>query len=290
MKNFMSAATVVLGAGVALAGTAVPATAAPKPALLRVHATTPVETAGPVKTLTAKCPSGYRVISGDATTWDTASVGVLKNHVYLTRAQPYHSKVGDGYTVTARVRAYSGKWMLAADAICAKGLSGVGIATATKVSVMSGGTATAVCARGTRVLGFGGQITGNDEAQLDGLAEAYHGTAGYATGTKLNSRSRSRSYKLTAYAVCAKAPVGWKVINKTSAYGNWGDSTLEIICPAGTRLFGAGGAVLGGQGRIHFHFHGSVNLTSMSAQGYADPVDYDYSYTWASKATAVCAD
>jgi hypothetical protein len=282
MKSFTSGATVVLAAGVALAGMAAPATAAAKPTLVRAHNYTHVETAGPVKTITAKCRPGYRVISGSALTWDAWG------HAYITQAQPYHSKGGDGYTVTARVKGFSGKWSVGADAVCAKGLSGLGIATATKNSVTFAGTATAVCARGTRVLGFGGRISGYDGAQLDGLAEAHHGTAGYATGTTISARS-AQAYQVTAYAVCAKAPKGWKVINETSAYDNWGDSGVPIFCPAGTRLFGAGGAVLGGHGHMRFEFYSFDDLKGMNALGYSDPVDYDYSYTWASKSTAICA-
>jgi hypothetical protein len=139
------------------------------------------------------------------------------------------------------------------------------------------------------VLGFGGRISGYDGAQLDALAETHHGTAGYATGTKINARS-IRSYQVTAYAVCAKAPKGWKVINEISAYDNWGDNGSPIFCPAGTRLFGAGGAVLGGHGQIVFEFYPFDDLKGMNALGYTDPVNYDYSYTWATKGTAVCAN
>ncbi|MCW2941833.1 MAG: hypothetical protein JWN00_4818 [Actinomycetia bacterium] len=50
------------------------------------------------------------------------------------------------------------------------------------------------------------------------------------------------------------------------------------VALAGTRLFGAGGAVLGGHGHIRLEFYPFDDLKGMNALG------------WAAKSTVVCAN
>lgn len=190
------------------------------------------------RTATAMCPPGFRVISGGG-----FATGA-KSHSAPVSAVPFHGPNGDGFTtIWSGVAAGADE---NAAATCAKGLSDVGIVSKVAPGTYrSKGQTWVPCPTGTRVLGFGGQVAAIDSKGpspvLSGLGPVKRGRGGYvqavdtATGT-----ARAASLRLTAYAVCAKAPAKWQVRTWTSASTSTASKDHKLLCPADTRRLGGG--------------------------------------------------
>ena len=188
------------------------------------------------RTATALCPPGFRVISGGG------FVTGAKSHSAPSAAVPFHGPNGDGFTII-----WSGVAAGAdenATATCAKGLSDVSIVSkAGPGTFRSKSQAWVPCPSGTRVLGFGGQATPvntqGPSPVLSGLGPVKRGRGGYvqAVGTATAAPVTAR---LTAYAVCAKAPSKWQVRTWTSASTSGASKDHKLLCPADTRRLGGG--------------------------------------------------
>ena len=287
--------TVIVAGGLAFGGTAATAEAASAPKLVRVSHTVVLGAAqSGFRSVAARCPRGYRVISGTGAV-GSATAGTpadaVRAHAWLTGAQPFHGRSGDGYTATARNFEWSKSWALTAAATCAKGLSGVAIVHRTSKAVGDGAKKLAVnCARGARVLGFGGRVdyTG---AEVNGFGPASSGKAGYASAVVADGDSPS-NWRLTTYAVCAKAPKGWRITTAAATFPKSVAGGVGLDCPKGTRAYGSGGQTLpatphrsGGEVRLNL----PANAHGTTAVGAFDLSLFGTLYAWKVQAFAVCA-
>src|SRR5690242_10761065 len=117
------------------------------------------------------------------------------------------------------------------------------------VSLPAGGFVrnTALCPAGKVVLGGGAQVVGAGSANFGTVVrESEPGTLGGGSlwlAAVSNQSATSRT--LGIFAVCAKKPKGYKVVEKTFSLHAHGFVRNTAPCPAGKVVLGGGAAVVG---------------------------------------------
>jgi hypothetical protein len=219
---------VALGTTVAVAGPAAALT------VVGASATSPNDTAD-LKSATAHCPAGTRVLGGGAVMGGNIDVhitGMLPDPVANTFTA-YAAEHGPG----------NWPWHVTAHAICAPEPPGL-----IYVADFAGGdsaasrTAYAWCPAGRKVLGVGGRVTAPDVRKVFLTAVKPTGTG---NGAELAGIEMSGGYAgnwwLHSWAICATEPAGWDVVAAANAPG---DRWAAFMCPYPKRLTG-GGAYIG---------------------------------------------
>jgi hypothetical protein len=194
------------------------------------------------KTAKAVCPAGKRVISGGGLAQASA---VDQTKVQLTELQPVHPASGpDFFEVTANEVSpgITSNWTLLASAICADPIGGLHI-----VSEPSGGSFFAVqafCPAGEVTLGGGGRI--DTPLGHIGLAGVYppevEGRRIQAIAS-VDNLAYHGDWILTAYAVCAPAPLGFQIVFTSSTNPpNAPVKATFVDCPGSKRVYGVAAA------------------------------------------------
>lgn len=240
--------TVTMTAGV-LAGTAGAAAvqAAPEPApaaavagVVRVHAVSPHNSVN--KSVTVRCPVGKKVYSAGGQV--TGGVG----NVYMDDVTPSDDLTN--VRVTGQENgAYAANWSVTAYAICGNpvvNLQRISLQSATDGIATKRVTAT--CPAGTRLYGLGGEVRGgNGNVFLDRLIPNSLLTSATASASE---NAADTSWNLLAYAICGNAPTGLQLVRNQTATNSASVKSVAVNCPAGKKLIGAGGEIVGRNGRV----------------------------------------
>jgi len=233
-------------AGVLAAGLpAVPAQAVPG---LSVHTVVTSNSSSAVKSVSASCPAGKRVIGGGGIV-DSNGDG---SEVWITSLRP----LSYSFQVTAveRDTGFAGNWWLRAFAICADPLPGLQIVSSTRpASSLSSQTHAAACPSGKRLIGAGGRVNDtsgqvalrtvntNVPAANQALVAGHEDGDGY-TGT----------WSVTAHAICADPVAGFSIASGTSAWDSTDAKLVTATCPSGQKVHGPLFAI-DGKGDLFLH-------------------------------------
>lgn len=242
----MKVRLVAVVAGLLAAGLpAIPAQAVPG---LSVHTVVTSNSSSAVKTVSASCPAGKRVIGGGGIV-DSNGDG---SEVWITSLRPLNYS----FQVTAveRDTGFAGYWWLRAFAICADPLPGLQIVSSTRpASSLSSQTHAAACPSGTRLLGAGGRVndtsgqvalrTVNTNVPVAdrALVAGHEDSDGY-TGT----------WSVTAHAICANPVPGFSIASGTSSWDSTDVKSVTATCPSGQTVHGPLFAI-DGKGDLFLH-------------------------------------
>lgn len=229
----------VLGAQVLSAAPAAAATLPPG-SVRTVIAQSPFNALS-VKSFSANCLSGERVLGGGAFT-----VGGV--HAVITEMQPIHPDTGvDSFKVTAAADQFgiSGVWSFQVFAFCATlpGSLQVEIFSLTNPPTSVGiDQAVLRCPRGV-VMGGGGKID-NGGGQVD-LGTGASRRTGIGALAKEDSDGFAGNYTLTVYAVCG-VPNSFSDIEVVQGASSTSEpsQTAVLACPAGFELTGLVGETI----------------------------------------------
>ena len=255
---------------------------------------TPSTDFGPatVKSKTAECPEGTRIIGGGG--------GMIGNQVgdglVITQMQPIDPITGvDRFTVT--VNDPSGTvddWGVRATAICAPALPNMSIEFGlTSLSSAPTQLATATCPPGRKVVGSGGTVyNANGHAGLQVMRASTDGARVYAQAHE-EPGGYSGSWYVFAWAVCASAPSGYQIVMGQSPQSD-SESTKSAVaeCPGSKTLLGAGAATsFSAPAEVALHFaHAYSYSTSGTTQAYAAENDWTLADWDFIVAQAICAN
>jgi hypothetical protein len=232
-------------------GTA-PAGAATLPvgAVTAIEEQSPFDTR-PVKTFSAHCPAGQRVLGGGALT-----VGGI--HAAITEMQPIHPRSGvDTFEVTAAADQFGivGTWSFQAFAFCAVVPASMQLEIVSNTNPPTsqfGDDVGTRCSPGKTLIGTGGKID-NGQGQVDlGMVPSASGdvASGSAALASEDADGFAGLYTLTGYSVCAVPNqfLDFQMVRK-SFFAPAGQTSLRqtVSCPSGTALTGLAGFGGGGQ-------------------------------------------
>ena len=141
------------------------------------------------------------------------------------------------------------------------------------------------CPPAKQVVGAGGGVTGGFGQVLVYGIKPTSDLRSVSVSGREDSDGTSNSWSLRAYAICGSVP-GLELA--TSAPLTTASPSVTAPCPAGKRLVGTGGELLGGSGHVVLHRmrpNSSVNSVTVSAHDDSDPT----STPWSVRAYAICA-
>ena len=221
------------------------ALAAAPPAMANVnsvgYATAESGQTGAVRTATAECDPGRRLVGGGG--------GITSYHgdsrVVITEMIPVHPLTGpDRYIVSAQGPA-DDHWTIEAQAVCADPVSGTHtVLAATTLSSASVQQAEPRCKSGERVLGTGGWVVQPTAQQvaLQAVGPDASGQFGYAQAHE-DANGYGGQWNVLAYAVCAPKPSRYAVVTHDApAFDSQPFKASGTDCPDDDmRILGAGG-------------------------------------------------
>jgi hypothetical protein len=144
----------------------------------------------------------------------------------------------------------------------------------------------APCPQGKRLLSSGADVNfGLGQVGIDRLTPGPFGTTAIAVEDQDGLAS---NWFLRAYAVCAEPLPGLEIVRVTGPE-NSRNKHLTAVCPAGKRVLGGGGEVLGQESRVALNdVVPDPELTKLRVRGLED--QNAPAGDWALRAYAVCAD
>jgi hypothetical protein len=249
LRRFAPRGTALFGALVMMLGalvvtqlaSAVPADAATT--LQKVTGQISPTDSQPFKTAHADCPAGTRVISGGGAAQSTSGTG---NEVGLVELQPIHPTNGGldsfqvtGHEIGANVTA---NWWVQAYAICASPINGLHILR--QMSPPLTEAAVVSCPNGESPLGGGGLV--NNPGNVVSLVGAWplSGNSFRAENQPRTTQEWTTASTVTAFAVCAPTPAGYRNIGNVTADPPAARSKAAFAnCPAPLRVYGTGSVI-----------------------------------------------
>jgi hypothetical protein len=264
------------------AGTAIVETtpAAADPPGLVVARTTSAATSTD-KTVTQLCPGNTVVTGGGG--YLTAPAGPHQGLVSLDRLEPAGN--GSGFTATMReVHPDAGAWQLTVDALCAPQPPGYSVRQ--QAGALGASSVTVSCPAGN-VIGAGGKVVnGNGDVVLDQVVPSADHKSVTARADVVPG-SGALNWSVTAYAVCATVAV-LPLATFTSGPASPAFTSLSFFCPAGSALYGIGGAVTPGSGATFLDLVHVVDVHHFSARASEDAVSANAA-NWALTGYGICA-
>ena len=148
--------------------------------------------------------------------------------------------------------------------------------------------ATATCPPGQKVLSAGAEINGGvGRVAMDRIVPSSTLTSVTAGATE-NRDGITSNWTIKAYAVCATPPPGLQLVPAVPTTPKASNQGSRVTCPAGKKVLGAGGELIGANGRIVMRgVSPDFELESVSVGSHedADPT----SIPWSVRAYAICA-
>ncbi|MGN9811350.1 hypothetical protein ACTMSW_18550 [Micromonospora sp. BQ11] len=259
-------------------GLVTPATAVPD--LVRVTSTGPSTSLA--KTQNVTCPAGTTVIGGGG-----AITGSGLGQVGMDIVQPLMG--GKAYSVTGREdeNGVAGTWAVTATAVCAPAPKGlVAVTGHSAPSLGSSNWFEKSCPVGKHAIGVGGAVVGasNSELVLEDLRIHQNSVvvAGAEDGTGFDG-----SWWLDATAICADPLPGEQRVIDDSAFSSNALHSVTATCPAGKRVHGVGGEIVGGNGQVRLTEMRATSSTTVTVGARED--EDGFSGNWKVRAYAVCA-
>jgi hypothetical protein len=269
-------AVVFAGAAVVAAQlVAVPAASAAVPGYQIVQAQTGTDSAT-YKSVTVNCPSGKRVVG--------AGYHLLgaDGNIVLDDLIPGVSSVTVG--AGEDQDGTSANWKITGIAICANPLPGHEVVTATSgFGPGDSRRAAALCPPGKKVVGAGTSLSqGFGHISVGNLITDQNAVYAYAID---DQDGFGGSWSVSAYAVCAFAPVGLEYPSSSSAYNSNSPKVQSANCSAGKVALGQTWSMSGdGQVLVTFAGVGQTGITQV-----ANEDDDGYFDNWGINPGVICA-
>lgn len=283
--TFVRRGLVGLGTGALLMGAVqvvTPGTAAALPGLVRVASTSATNSAD--KSHTVTCPAGRKVLGG-AGRIDGAPLG----EVGLTAATMVNNGTGFKVSAAEDANGTTAAWSVTAVAFCASAPAGLQYVSYTFGAGSTKSRWTSItCPSGKKVLGAGAIVNGGqNRVLLTGLVPSEDGRT--VTGTAYEDEvGTTANWSVTATATCAKPVPGLEIVQAgTAQSSDVSIASATLACPTGTKLFGVGGEVTGGNGEVRVRqLDGSATGT---AQVRAAEDQTGYAKPWSVHTYGICA-
>ena len=224
-----------------------------------------------VKSVTASCPPGKRVI-GAGTEFEPGGAVVLQGML----ASP------GSVVATAAESRQQPIWSMKSHAFCADRPAGYQIVSATSpTNGSSPKSITASCPPGRRVIGTGAEISGGDgRVALDELRPR----TDTVTATADNLGDFDQPWSVTAQAICATPLTGLEIVTAVSDLGSAPTRLAQANCPTGKRRLGSGFDISGGNGEV-----GPLQLLPVQVGILATAIEHrDFDGDWTVRAFAIC--
>jgi hypothetical protein len=153
---------------------------------------------------------------------------------------------------------------------------------------------TATCPNGKRLVGTGARTAaGLGKVVIDDISprESPTGPPASVRVYAFETDPFEGDWKVTAFAICALPLAGLEWVKATSATDSYFEKTATAQCPAGKKLVGTGGNLVGGQGEVHMDFrpNGSV-ITAPTNVLVRGREAQSYAASWSVTAHAICAN
>lgn len=272
---------VLLAAGLTASvqiGLASPASAA-MPGLEIVPPATSATNSTSFKSATAFCPAG-KVVVGTG-----ARINGGGGDIVLDEVIPFENRVTVG--AFEDEDGTTANWSVTAFAVCANRPSGYTITSATSTSAVRFETElSANCPAGRRALGGGAEVAGGaGEVSID---DVFPGQTSSHTKGFADQNGTTKSWSLTAYAICAFDPGGLEIVfpQNSSVPGSPTSSFEFQQCPAGKRLISTGWDFINSLGQVLVT--GSVPNTNATLVTVHEDDD-GHNANWQVTTIAVCA-
>jgi hypothetical protein len=211
-----------------------PASAFAPPDLEQVRAPS-VSDSRASKSATATCPPGKRVLGagGELDGLGQVVMDDMTPSKDLTSVRVVGHEDDDGTTAN---------WSVTAYAVCGSAPPGLELkpATSEPFDSLSVKSAFATCSPGKQVLGAGGEITGGlGEVVMDHIFPERDLTRVNVVAREDDNRTTA-NWSVTAYAICARAPVGsLQLVKEPSAFDSLSSKSIIAKCPTGKRVLSA---------------------------------------------------
>ncbi|MCD7437819.1 hypothetical protein K4B79_06220 [Streptomyces lincolnensis] len=190
----------------------------------------------PSRSVRASCPRGKVILAGGARIVDGG------NRVLLRGSYPVRSHRGHGWAVSAEELGAlnSARWSVRAYAVCANRPLGLQYRTVSSGSDSKSpkSPSSAVCPRGTRLIGLGASVAGvNHPIGINAITVTSSRSASVRASEALATSLR---WRVRTHIVCAELgqtyqETDWKTVPSPAQAG-----TALAVCPRGTKAFGAG--------------------------------------------------
>lgn len=206
-----------------------------------VSATSPTDSSD-VKSVTAYCPAGTRILGGGAVLGGNIDV-------HITGMMP--DAIANSWTAYASEHGPGNwPWYVRASAICAPEPAGlVYVADFTGGDSAGSKSDVAFCPPGRKALGVGGRVTGADSRKL---FLTYVKPTGTGNGAEVGGVEMTGGYAgdwwLHTWAICATQPAGWEVRATPNPDG---ERYATLMCPYPKRLTGGGAYISLSLGQLY---------------------------------------
>jgi len=151
----------------------------------------------------------------------------------------------------------------------------------------------AYCPGGTRVLGGGVGLEGEDYPETDGMLQITRlqpsGITNSYTATVAEIGPYGHEWRFTVYAICAEEPPGLEYLSYHSFNNSNSAKSARVDCPPGTRVIGTGARTEGGNGQVIIDDI-APDAALMTLTATATEMAAGYGGNWSMWAYAVCAE
>ncbi|MFI9644067.1 hypothetical protein ACIG87_29125 [Micromonospora sp. NPDC051925] len=236
------------------------------------------------KSQSAVCPAGTTVIGGGG-----AITGSGLGQVGMDIVQP----LADAglYSVTGREdpNGVTGNWAVTASAICAPTPAGYQVVTGhSAMNSVNPKFLELSCPVGKRAIGGGGAALALGSGSSDVLLEDLRVNLSSVTVAGVEAGNAfADNWSLDVSVICVDPLAGEQRVTVDSVSSSVVDRSVTATCPAGKRLHGVGGEIVGGEGQVRLTELRPTSSTTATVRAATD--ENGFSGSWKVRAYAVCA-
>ncbi|WKU02912.1 hypothetical protein [Micromonospora sp. HUAS LYJ1] len=237
------------------------------------------------KSQSAVCPAGTRVIGGGG-----AITGSGLGQVGMDIVQP----LADAglYSVTGREDpdGVAGNWAVTAAALCATPPAGLEVVTGHSViNSVNPKFLEVFCPAGKRAIGGGGAALALGSGASDVLLEDLRVNQSSVTVAGVEAGNAfAGNWSVDVSVVCVDPLAGDQRVIVDSVASSTATRSATATCPAGKRVHGVGGEIVGGEGQVRLTGMRPTSSTTVTVSAAED--GDGFSGTWKVRAYAVCAN
>ncbi|WP_431928312.1 hypothetical protein [Micromonospora wenchangensis] len=237
------------------------------------------------KSQSAVCPAGTAVIGGGG-----AITGSGLGQVGMDIVQP----LADArlYSVTGREDpdGVAGNWAVTATALCAPPPAGLEVVTGhSAINSVNPKFLEVFCPAGKRAIGGGGAALALGSGASDVLLEDLRVNQSSVTVAGVEAGNAfAGNWSVDVSVVCVDPLAGDQRVLVDSVASSTATRSATATCPAGKRVHGVGGEIVGGEGQVRLTGMRPTSSTTVTVSAAED--GDGFSGTWKVRAYAVCAN
>ncbi|MEV0938761.1 hypothetical protein [Micromonospora wenchangensis] len=237
------------------------------------------------KSQSAVCPAGTAVIGGGG-----AITGSGLGQVGMDIVQP----LADAglYSVTGREDpdGVAGNWAVTATALCATPPAGLEVVTGhSAINSVNPKFLEVFCPAGKRAIGGGGAALALGSGVSDVLLEDLRVNQSSVTVAGVEAGNAfAGNWSVDVSVVCVDPLAGDQRVLVDSVASSTATRSATATCPAGKRVHGVGGEIVGGEGQVRLTGMRPTSSTTVTVSAAED--GDGFSGTWKVRAYAVCAN